>query len=64
MIFHHISDDLAPKTKILNMVFLILMHCFCLKLERCKPHKAACHPMNCDVINEGKLLQNILSQNF
>ena len=25
-----------------------------LKLERCKPHKAACHPTKCDIINDVK----------
>ena len=25
---------------------------FRLKLERCKPQNAACHPMKCDVIND------------
>ena len=24
---------------------------FCVKFERCKPHKATYHPMKCDVIN-------------
>ena len=27
---------------------------FHLELERCKPHKAACHPTICDVINDVK----------
>ena len=30
-----------------------------LKLEHCKLHKAACHPMKCDVINDVKLFQTI-----
>ena len=28
---------------------------FCLKLERCKPHKAACHPTKYGVINDFNL---------
>ena len=28
---------------------------FRLKLERCKPHNAACHPTKCDVINDVKI---------
>ena len=40
-----------------------------LKLERCKPHKAACHPTQCDAINDVKLFPTvyrsiILSQIF
>ena len=42
---------------------------FCLKLKRCKPHKAARHPSISDVINDVKLFptgisQDILSQIF
>ena len=54
MISEHISDDLPPKMKVLNMVIPILMQ-FCsfgLKLEHFKPHNAACHPMKCDVIDD------------
>ena len=32
---------------------------FCLKLEHCKPNKAACHPTLCDVINYIKLLPTV-----
>ena len=32
---------------------------FRLKLERCKPHKAACCPTKCDVINDIKLLPTV-----
>ena len=32
---------------------------FCLKLERCKPHKAARHPTKCDVINDVKLFPTV-----
>ena len=37
---------------------------FELKLKRCKPHKAARHPMQCDTINDVKLFQDILSLIF
>ena len=30
-----------------------------LKLERCKSHKAAHHPMKCDVINDVKLFPTV-----
>ena len=32
-----------------------------LKLERCKPHKASCHPKKCDVINDVKLCCKFLT---
>ena len=32
---------------------------FELKLERCKSHKAACHPTKCDVINDVKLFPTV-----
>ena len=32
---------------------------FHLKLERCKPHNAACHPTRCDVINDVKLFPTV-----
>ena len=58
MISERISDNIFPQIKILITVIPILMHFkslqLCLKLERCKPHKAACHPTKCDVINEVK----------
>ena len=31
----------------------------CLKLERCKPHKAARHRTKCDVINDVKLFTTV-----
>ena len=46
-----ISKAIPPQMKILIMVIPILMQ-FCLKLEHFKPHKAACHQMTCDVIND------------
>ena len=30
-----------------------------LKLEGCKPHKIACHPTKCDVINDVKLFPTV-----
>ena len=53
MIFERISDDIPPQMKILNMDIPILMH-FDLKLERCKPHKAARHLTKGDVIDDIK----------
>ena len=35
---------------------------FCLKVEPCKPHRPACHPTKCDIINDFKL--NTLWQIF
>ena len=32
---------------------------FKLKLERCKPHKAACHPTKCDEFNDIKLFPTV-----
>ena len=32
---------------------------FKLKFERCKPHKAACDPTKCDVINDIKLFPTV-----
>ena len=52
MFSKRISDDIPPQMKILNLVIPILIH---LKLECCKPHNAACHPMKCDVINDVKM---------
>ena len=56
MNFERISDDIPPQIKILNMVnpnSNALLH-FPLKLECCKPHKVACHPTKCYVINDVK----------
>ena len=30
-----------------------------LKLECCKPHKAACHPTKCDIINDVELFWTV-----
>ena len=32
---------------------------FRLKLQRYKPHKAACHPTKCDIINDHKLFPTV-----
>ena len=32
---------------------------FCLELERWKPHKAACHPTRCGVINDVRLFPTV-----
>ena len=57
MISNHISDNIPPQMKILNMIIPILMPFlqFALKLEGSEPHKAARHPTKCDVINDVKL---------
>ena len=31
----------------------------CLKFEHCKPHKAACHPTKCNMINDVKLFLTV-----
>ena len=61
MISERISDNIPSQTNILNMAIPILMHFFSfeLKLERCKPHKAAPHPSNCDAINDFKLFPTL-----
>ena len=62
MISERISDDIPPQMKILNMVISIQMHFnlqFELKLERCKPHKAARHPKKCHVINDVTLFPTV-----
>ena len=51
MISEHISDDLPPQKKILNIVIPILILQFCLKFDCCKKHLAARHPTICDGIN-------------
>ena len=47
MITNHISDDIPPQMKILNMVISILMQ-FC----SYKLHNAACHLTKCNLIND------------
>ena len=53
--------------KMLNIVIPILMHFsvqFLLKLEHCKLHKAAHHPMKCEVINDVKLFRKFLTRHI
>ena len=54
--YGHILDDIPPQMKILNSNTLLQFH---LKLERCKPHNAACYLMKCDVINDVKLFPTV-----
>ena len=60
MISECISHDIPPQMKIFKKVIPILMHS--------KPHKAACYPTKCDVINEFQLFpivfRDIVLQNF
>ena len=49
MISDRISNDISPQMKILNPHSNAFLK-FRLKLERCKPHKAARHPTLCDLI--------------
>ena len=56
MISESISNDIPPQMKILNPNALLQ---FCLKFERCKPQKAACHPTICDIINVSQIFNII-----
>ena len=61
MISEPISDDISPQMKKLQYGYphsnaLMQPH---LELERCKPHKPACHPTKCDVINDVKLFLTV-----
>ena len=53
MLSERITDNTPPKTHSNALLQLEL------KLERCKPHKAACHSIKCDVINEVKLFLTV-----
>ena len=48
MISEHIFDDIPPQLQFLNMVIPLQSR---LKLEHCKPHRAAHHLLKCDIIN-------------
>ena len=63
MISEGISDDIPLKMKTLNMIIRILNAFLqsCLKLKRCKLHKATCHPTKCDKINDVKLFRKFLT---
>ena len=63
MISDRISDDISPQMNIHNMFIHILVH-ICslvstLELGNFKLHKIACHPMECDVINDVKLYATV-----
>ena len=46
--------------KILNIIIHSNAHLqFCIELERCQLHKAAGHPMKCDVSNDIKLFPTV-----
>ena len=64
MISEHISDDIPPQMKILNMVIPILMHFCSLSSNWCIESriKVAHHPTKCDILNDVKLFP--LSQIF
>ena len=61
MISERIFYNIPPQMKILNIVIPNLLHFlqFELKLERCKPHKAAGHSTKCDEINDIKLFPTV-----
>ena len=63
MISDRISDDIPPHMKILNTVnpYSNAFLQFRLKLECCKPQKAARHPTICDVINDVKLFRQYIA---
>ena len=61
MILECISDDIPPQNANFEYGYphsnALLQ--FPLKLERCKLHKAACHPTKCDIINDDKLFLTV-----
>ena len=64
MISEHISNDIPPQMKILNMVSPILMrfysHVSNWGIESCKkPRKGVPHPTKCDVINDIKIFPTV-----
>ena len=40
-------------------LFILKKSWFCLELECCKPHKSACHPTKCDIINDIKIFLTV-----
>ena len=63
-IFERISDDIPPRTKILNMVIPIqmLFHSLVANMSvarRKQPHKAVRHPTKCNNINDVKLFPTV-----
>ena len=64
MISEHISDDIPPQMKVLNMVIPILMRFYSLVsnwnvTSRIKPYKGVRHSTKCDVINDVKLFPTV-----
>ena len=61
MISKRISDDIPPRYENFEYGYphsnALLQ--FRLKLELCKPHKAAHQPTICDIINDVKLFQTV-----
>ena len=57
MISDRISDDIPPQMHISNMVIPILMH-LCSLISNLAI-QGACHPMQCDVINDVKLFPTV-----
>ena len=61
MISNRISNNIPPQNENFEYVYthsIAILH-FCLKLECCKPYKAACHPTKCDIFNDLKLFPTI-----
>ena len=60
MIFERISVDIPPNKNFeYGYPHSNALLQFELNLERCKPHKAARHPMKCDIINDVKLFPTV-----
>ena len=61
MISDHISDDIPPQMKILNMVIpILILFCSFVSNWRVASHKkAARHSRICDVINDVKLFPTV-----
>ena len=55
------SQDIPTQMKFLSIVFPILLQSH-LKLECCKPHKAAHHLTKCDVIYDIKQFPSVYSR--
>ena len=57
MISQHIRRYTSPNENEYGYPHSNALLQFLLKLEHCKPHNTAYHPIKCDVINDVKLLQ-------
>ena len=66
MISDCIYDNIPPQMKffICSYPHSNALLQFPLKLECCKPHKAAPHPMKCDIINDVKLFPTVILLQF